>query len=750
MLGSGSFFRFSFQSPKIGIGQWTYALAYKPPGLMRSGALQQLILDFCHGPMIPDAVVLVGLKEDVAGGLLDALRSEAMETARQRIGGRIALLYVAVSLKTGAIDVHVLDAKFRHKRTDFIQALKRDAAAWLKAGMEAAFPQSDVLLSAPPGYAYQKPSGARSTVFLKPDLALKSSASVGFVSLSLFLHLYSGHLERLAQLETIFVDTMAISPVAYGLRDLMTLCEHVRPFVIESFHSYGGFDDVVRPLAGTSLCLISASSSMSMHERWIREKQVQQFEVVTLVTLEPVRQYAGGALLALPAPSAGGDEPNEAQFSIRIKGETFLPEHEAAKKVLLREPAHRCDADTKWFREFAGKGVFDAYRRPMETPSKPRALFVDGGRLLEQSQFSEWLLEHSLRRIKASTRLIIHQDDSASEALANQLKVIAEGPLGLSEVQLVSQSSLGGVKLDADDGVIVCAAVVGKGSLLLEISRALRDKHCGARLFVVGFHVTDTREELGSLKLNLQHDKLVSHDFACFGAAAIGRPIQSSFAEEVKQFQQGGIEASAYPGTLGDRLTLLGGASPIGSLALLPHGASVSEPLRLRDTFAFWKEGYVPGPYHAEVLATMAVILQRAREEKKLAEPDRLSASTYRHVVLHPDNFSRFNDGVVQAALLRCAFPSELDYRGDFAGSDFLKGLLLRALGRAADEAGEGFLEFVWALASKRMQLVDTHLQEVVVASRNAEFLDAKLRQAIACLVESSSAAGMAAAMSPI
>ena len=73
MLGSGSFFRFSFQSPKVGIGQWTYALAYKPPGLMRSGALQQLILDFCHGPMIPDAVVLVGLKEDVAGGLLDAL-----------------------------------------------------------------------------------------------------------------------------------------------------------------------------------------------------------------------------------------------------------------------------------------------------------------------------------------------------------------------------------------------------------------------------------------------------------------------------------------------------------------------------------------------------------------------------------------------------------------------------------------------------------------------------------------------------
>ena len=731
MLSTGSFFRFSFSHSLPGDERRSYAMAYKPPGPMRAGALQELILDVCRGPNLPDCVVVVGLKEDTLGKLLETLGSDSVAVARQRIAGRIPLIYCGLSLKTASIEVRMLDPAYSKQRLVIERVLKSQVESWMKAGLITAFPIDDVLLKAPPGYAYQKPSGSRSSLFLKPDLGLKSSATVGFVAAAVFNRLYSGKITRLSELQTVFVDTMAISPVAYGLAELMALCGYKHPFAIESFHSYGGFEDVGRPLAGTSLCLISASTSMSMHKRWVAEKQVAPHEVMTLVTIAPVKAFQDGALLNLGAIKQSNVDSDQAQLSIRIKGETFLPEHEVAKKVLLNEIAHRFDVDTKWFREFAGEGVFDIYRRPAYPGSKPRALFVDGSKLLQQDKFSDWLVVQLVRRVKASTRLIIHQDDLASKQLAALVQKICQSELGLPALSLVSLSDLAEEPISENSGVIVCGAVVGKGSQILEASRALRDKHKGARLYIIGYQITETCEELATLPMNLRHDKSVQHDVARFAAAAVGRPLLSSYADEIRALYPSGLDANSLPGGMSKRAIILGGTAPIGKLSLLPHGHKVEGHMRLREGFAFWRDGYPPSAFQAEAVATIAVVLQRAREERSLPDASRLASSTYRHVVLDPENFARFNDGVLQAALLRCAFPSELDYRADHASSDFIKGVIARALRRAADEAGEGLLEFLMALSTRRLQLADVHFNELKDLVRAHETSETELKRAI-------------------
>ena len=75
---------------------------------------------------------------------------------------------------------------------------------------------------------------------------------------------------------------------------------------------------------------------MSLHEKWIVLKEVSPEEVITLVTIKPVAKFRGGALLEIEAPSSL-TSAGPPQLSIRIKGETFLPEQEPAKKVLLRK-----------------------------------------------------------------------------------------------------------------------------------------------------------------------------------------------------------------------------------------------------------------------------------------------------------------------------------------------------------------------------------------------------------------------------
>lgn len=713
MTSASGFYRFSSTHRIRGDGDRRFVFAYKPPGPVLRGSVEQLMLDVCKGPVIPDAVVLVGLAEDKQDTLVSEVGKEAARVAQERLYGRIPLLYAQYSLTTGKVATQLLDPSFRRRSGALLSAVTDGLATWMASGLAAVFRPEDVLLLAPAGYAYQKPSGSRSPYFLKPDLALTSSAIVGFVALALFHRLFAGRLERTRELQSVFLDTMAIAPIAYALRDLLALCDFQQPFLIESFHSYGGLESVRRPLPKTSICIISASTSMSLHEKWIVLKEVSPEEVITLVTIKPVAKFRDGALLVIQAPASLTSE-GPPQLSIRIKGESFLPEQEPAKKVLLSDVDHRSDEDVSWFCAFAGAGVFDCFRRPSRSPSKPRALFVDGHALLGRAEFHQWLEGELVQRAKAATKVVVFQDDPPSRALAQKVKAFCEASLGLVGLRVVSAASLGRVRLKPDDGVAVCAAVVGKGSQLLEISRALRDMHSGPRLYLVGYQVAETLGELRTLPANLKHSKRVPYDFTAFGKAAIGTQAFESFKAELSEYYGAAREAKSLPAQMATRGRLLGGVAKVQHLGLLPHGAQADSHMKLRAGFAYWPSTFTPQACHPEVLATVGVLLQRAREHAGLPEGRRLGSGSFRHVVLHPENFTRFNDGVLQSALLRNAYPSELDYRGDHADSDFMKAVVLRALARASEEAGEAILEFLLALALRRLQLEDEHLESIV------------------------------------
>jgi hypothetical protein len=739
MFGPSGFFCFTHSVKSPGGVEHRYAFAYKPPGPMLRGALDELMLAMCKGPHLPDAVIVVGLAEEEGADLLEQLRAESALVAQQRLKSRIPLIHASFELRSGKARMTLLDSSFRSGASEFKAVVEKSVRDWLRSGLRTAFDPKDVVLRAPPGYAYQKPSGARSELFLKPDLALKSSAVVAFVALALFEKLFSGRSGGFTELQTVFVDTMAIAPVAYGLRELLALCGFKQAFHIESFHSYGGFEEVRKPLQRTSLCLISASASMALHEQWVTKKEVAVNEVVTILTLTSAKRFKEGALFAVDVPEPASPS-GPAQLSIRIKGETFLPEQEPPKKVLLTDAHHRSDADVEQFCAFAGLGVFDIYRRPARSGSRPRALYVDGIQLLKQVRFTEWLHHRLLQSVKAATRVVVFQDDPPSKALAQEVMRYCTESLALPQVTLVASSKLSEKTFDDRAGVVVCAAVVGKGSQLLEVSRALRDRHDGPRLYLIGYQVAETRGELAALEANLKHSKGVPYEVARFGKAAIGTQLGATFASEVEVFYGSSLDPRKLPGLMKRRAQILGTTNQTGELAFLPHGEQVSDAMRLRAGFAYWPKQFEPQPCHAEVLGTIAVLLQRAREHDKLPEERRLATPSFRHVVLDPENFSRFNDGVLQAALLRCANPAELDYRGDHAASDYMKAVVLRALARATQEAGEGVLEFLLAISQRRLQLSDIHLAEVQVAARKKGLRPPKLQTAIDFVMQSRSA----------
>lgn len=92
----------------------------------------------------------------------------------------------------------------------------------------------------------------------------------------------------------------------------------------------------------------------------------------------------------------------------------------------------------------------------------------------------------------------------------------------------------------------------------------------------------------------------------------------------------------------------------------------------------------------------------------------RLESGELQQVLLSPDVFSRFDDGVIHAALLRAAVPAELDYRAHETHSLSMSDIIQRIAAGYGHERGEAAMEFVIALAIGKIRLhkdVDSRLR---------------------------------------
>jgi hypothetical protein len=140
-----------------------------------------------------------------------------------------------------------------------------------------------------------------------------------------------------------------------------------------------------------------------------------------------------------------------------------------------------------------------------------------------------------------------------------------------------------------------------------------------------------------------------------------------------------------------------------------PRGANLS----LRDGFAFWKFRYdASAVSQADVFVTILAVMHELRQLRQGVRP--LGRDVHSAKVISPRCFERFNDGVVQAALLRAAYPGELDYSGDSSLSEEMKGVLDFIFGHAKVDAGEAANEFLLAIVAGQLRLDTAHVDLLI------------------------------------
>lgn len=686
---------------------------FKPPGNLKEADLADAIEAGLQGVNPPDVVAIICEVED-ADLLVDAFKKPLLTQAANRASTKVCLCVCSFDHR-GAIRLH---SQLRNEVENLADILQGQTTAIRSAGLQQLFSARRVSVLAPPGFTFVKPSQKRSTYFLRAEEALTEVESVQFLAFSLLEKLSTRALEVGASLDVIFVDTMGIASVAYALREIYcSLYKVPRPRVV-SFHSHDGIDDVDAPLYGTSFTLISASSSMNLEQAWKKKTNCHPAEVVTLLTLDCAFHHED-ALYALPTPERIDDGETERHGRLKdlpILGEHFAPADLLPKSVLLRKVQHRVEAVELFCKSFATNGHLAVQARGSVATAKVRPIYLDGGGLLTDGAFKEFIDKVLCQKTPASVNSIVYQNDAASKEIAESCeKRLREVMNRAAPIQLISDSDIEARQAtpDKSGGMLIVAAVVGRGTKLLSISRDLRDIHFGARTYVIGAQIAETAAQLNALGPNLRHStKKAVINVERFMGVAIGPGISESFEIETEAFQNAQQEFGA---SFQKRLEgLTGSESGLKGETFIASDDNLAARLKLRADFAFWPPFYnEEQETSAGVLATVGALLQNARDGQFDDEALRLSTNAFQQVILHPENFTRYNDGVIQAALLRCARVGELDYSGETNSSQFMLDLLTNIFEQHNRRQGEAAGEFALALYTGKLRLDARHLRQL-------------------------------------
>ncbi|HEX8306299.1 MAG TPA: hypothetical protein VF612_15600 [Jatrophihabitans sp.] len=122
----------------------------------------------------------------------------------------------------------------------------------------------------------------------------------------------------------------------------------------------------------------------------------------------------------------------------------------------------------------------------------------------------------------------------------------------------------------------------------------------------------------------------------------------------------------------------------------------------LQPNFAFWKFSYT-GSTQAEVFLTITAILHCLRQ-RRLSKHATLFRE-HNWTVLAPGNFARYNDAVIQAALLRAARDFELDYERNDATSREMAEILRSIFAAWHEDEGAASAEFLMFMAQRKLRL---------------------------------------------
>jgi hypothetical protein len=584
------------------------------------------------------------------------------------------------------------------------------ASELISAGAVYIFEKRKGLITSLPSYHFLKPSGDHCDKFIRASNLFTSGLEVAFLAIGL-LPFLKGNIKR------IYVDTSSIS---FLVSIAIQLSKHfgTQPPIIESFESYSIFNKPYEFQEDeNSLVIISATTSGGLARRLTQKHTLEPSNIITLFYSRIEENQRAIYNISKAVGKITSVKSNACEFCrdgaklIKIEGEQFIPETPKHELLVIKKTDFK-DARQVFFKEFATKGVLTFNAASSEEWEREH-FFVDVKKLLALhcESFITPLKRKINKHFSRDIKTIISLDDEHAKALANEIKNIVDD----QSIEIINYQDACESKLQGHGSIMVVASAITSGRKLLATARKLRGINSFSTItYLVGFSKLPTFESFEQLRKDLSQGghELISLKTCClprFNEKSLSPwEIERQKLDFISDTEDPFNDSHALlPALLNDRLKILNNHSRQDELFI---SSPLGEKLTLRNTFAFWSGLGLKtsDASQADAYWTIQSILHDLRIEN-----DKGLATTYHSTLLSPVCFDRFNDGVIQACLLRAAKPAELNYAVDEAFSRQVTDIITSIVKNCENSQGEGCLEFLLSLWSGRLKVQSEHLKEI-------------------------------------
>lgn len=558
------------------------------------------------------------------------------------------------------------------------------------------------ILYAPHGYRFRKPSGREEDIFVRAGNMLREPGS-----LSVFNFLLLRKLP--CNCRFLYVDSFTILSFALGLKSIIRYFQESNPTlilpVIENIHSYEISGEFRIPNEPNYFVVISASTSGGFARKLVEEKQARPERIVHLlgVANEESQLQEKCIYFRVSEPRGAGNAGGQKAI-IDISTEEFIVAQGLPRSVRIT----RRLVNQRGKSELCNSFYFNAmtfYGPNTGTGYSPFSL-ADDPTSYTSSPIRAWIRKALVHELPASTRVLIHLDDPMSTHVAESI----EQSLG-HDVKVYSLAEFLNLQPGRVDGATVVVAYQDPG--LVNLRRAnvkLRDWNDAHQHYLVCYAFPTSAREHKRLKDDLRMGpggkQFGWSEFLVLPVGLHDAPLKLDLER---------YSLTPYADALGEKLVAalvarFGSSSTSSDGLFLPRIDGSSLELRRGSIFFGEQTGEVGDLDVSQicVYAMVAAAMQKAREAEVGCGGAGWSGfddNPFVRSVLDPSMFVRFNDGILQASLLRASRPCELDYSASDDFSRQFTAACRSVLVNCTHDVGEAALEFIHALVTEKVAL---------------------------------------------
>jgi hypothetical protein len=555
-----------------------------------------------------------------------------------------------------------------------------------------------VFLTSPAGTVFKKPSGKTSSIFIRTIEMAVGCSQIRFVALSL-LKLRP----KSMNIDSIYIDTSGISIYVEAIISLLSSFDNkYLGLNYKSFKSYTGLDKNCLPNSPEGIwVIISASLSNDLGRRIALDiPNVSDDQIVTI--LSPTSQsesFRGDRVLfdiSRNENYLASLSDKDPIMELEVCGENFYVPVKEPREIVLKG-IDKPKSIPNFIEKYKCENFysFDTYR-----DNKFRTYYLDFNKIesnkIFHKQYKEWLNDFLHWKLPISVKSVICDlNDKASLKILKDVEDTTELSLNRYSFECLDG-------LSSTDGVLVIAPVLSSGKKYSKLNSDLRlVNHNGMRVFLSPFTTFQDKQSFDVFKRSLCYGpKGLKYSFDCFQSVFLGGMNRSIWCSEEEFLQSRGTHIWE------ERLAELGQRVPGNrkNVGLIAENAGIG----FTADFAFWEPGYLASDVNpATVFWTISSLLQAVRDFS--LDPNKRDKSLFHNVnqysVLDPENFSRFNDPLIQSCLWRAAYSHELNYSASNKLSERFLGILMKQIEEYVNGVENGALDLLLAVAMGHITL---------------------------------------------